>query len=277
MRSRGLIICLLLLCSFPILAAPADDGFYAIAPSGPAVRTVDGKDIHLGEKLDEKGIRASWLRSESNTNDKFSMSLERNGPFSRSSDEIVLCVSDLCAMFQGSGTNGNQTFSIDTWGFTRAAAEAYARYFGATLSLRSHPGHMLATRFIPTKESFSPGESVPVTLEIRNVGTTPVAFRVGGQNRGARDNQFGFTAYTINAVPDTGSPVHFGGLSNVTELKPGETFKKDVDLRLWFDFKTPGTYSVTGTYQLSFAVPGSSLYFTLWQDYAAAAFQISIK
>lgn len=101
-----------------------------------------------------------------------------------------------------------------------------------------HPGYALATRFVPAKEVFSSHEPLPVTLEIENVGSIPVAFQVSGKNRGARDNQFGFTAYgPTGAVSDTSDPAHTGGLSFNEVLKAGETFRKEVDLRKWFTFK----------------------------------------
>jgi len=138
-------------------------------------------------------------------------------------------------------------------------------------------GHESLTRFVTAKDSFGLDEALPVRIEIQNVGTKNVTFEVGGQNRGARDNQFGFTAYGVAAVPDTGDPNHFGGLSYPQTLKPGETFKKDVDLRKWFTFSAPGTYRITGTYQLSFYTPEDNTRFVIWQDYAAAQFQLVIK
>ena len=112
-----------------------------------------------------------------------------------------------------------------------------------------------------------------MTLAIENVGRIPVSFRVGGANRGSRDNQFGFTAYgPMGAVPDTGDPVHFGGLSYNTMLKPGETFRKEVDLRKWFTFKQPGRYTITGTYDLVFSDPANGDYLPIWLDKAASTF-----
>jgi hypothetical protein len=241
------------------------------------VRTVDGREIHLAGKLDEKGIRVGWLRSSSNDNNTFSMSLVKDGAFTRPYELMALCVAEQCTTFMGAGSNGDREVSIDAWFSSPAAANVYAKFFGTTAKLRAHPGHKLATRFVPAKTTFSKDESLPVTLEIRNVGTSDVTFRVGGQNRGARDNQFGFTAYALRAVPDTGDPVNFGGLSSNWILRPGQTFTKEIDLRKWFTFAAPGLYSLTGTYKLSFFDPADKDYFVVWEDYATAQFSITVQ
>jgi hypothetical protein len=272
----------LLLLAFNSIAANArparDDGFYVITDSGPGVRTVNGKDIHLGEKFSEPGIRLSRLYSISNANERFFMFLEKEGVFSHANERIALCVADYCTTFDGSGSSGyGKTYSIDAWFTSRPAAEAYARFFSTKVKLRAHPGHMLLTRFVPAKDSFSVDDALPVTLEIQNVGMTTVTFQVGGQQRGARDNQFGFTAYGATAVPDTGDPGNLGGLSSNQTLKPGETFKVDVDLRKWFTFNTSGTYRITGSYQLTFYDPKDQTRFAIWQDYASAQFELVVK
>lgn len=83
--------------------------------------------------------------------------------------------------------------------------------------------------------------------------------------------------FTAERVPDTGSPLNFGGLSVDQTLKPGETFRKEIDLWKWFTFKKPGTYEITGTYLLSFFTPANEGRFVAWEDYAAASFNIVIR
>lgn len=272
----ALLILAVLHCT-GVSAAAIDDGLYAIGDSGPIVRTVDGREIHLAEKLDEKGIRVLWLRSESNDNSTFTLSLAKDGVFSIAFNRMALCVAEHCIAFSGSGRNGDREVSIDAWFNSLAAANAYAKFFGTTVMMRAHPGHMLVTRFVPAKTTSSKDEVIPVTLEIKNVGTAEVTFQVGGANRGARDNQFGFTAYGLKAVPDTGDPSNFGGLSYNHTLKSGQTFTKDVDLRKWFTFTEPGLYILTGTYQLTFFDPGIRDHFVVWDDYATARFLITVK
>jgi hypothetical protein len=76
----------------------------------------------------------------------------------------------------------------------------------------------------------------------------------GGQQRGARDNQFRFLAYRSygggKAVPDTGDPVNFGGIGSVQTLAPGETFTRSVGIEKWFKFDEPDFYRITGMYEL---------------------------
>lgn len=253
------------------------NGLYALAETGPAVTTVDGKEIHLGEKLGDTFSKAT-VRSTSNDNEQYYLTLEKNGAFSKDYGAMAFCAGGYCVKFHSGGNSNNETFTIDEQFRSPAAAEAFAAFFGVTVKQRAHPGYALATRFVPSKEAFSTDEAMPVTLEIRNAGTVPVTFQVGGQNRGERDNQFGFTAYDgMVAVPDTGSPVNFGGLSVNQTLKAGETFRKDIDLRKWFTFKKPGTYQMTGTYDLSFFNPENKEWFVIWEDYAAAAFYVTVK
>lgn len=265
----------LALISFGAHADAPSNGLYAIGDSGIAVKTVAGKEIHLGARIDD-AVTKTILRSVSNGNEQYYLSLEKAGAFSKEYGSMAVCVDGYCVQFHSGGHSNNETFTIGEQ-FTSPAA-AFAKFFGVTPLKRAHPGYALAARFIPAKESFSTDEPLPVTLEIRNAGNVPVTFQVGGKNRGERDNQFGFTAYDgMRAVSDTGSPVHFGGLSVNQTLKPGETFRKEVDLRKWFTFKKPGSYEIKGTYDLSFFDPAHKDWFVLWEDYAAAVFYLTVK
>jgi hypothetical protein len=120
--------------------------------------------------------------------------------------------------------------------------------------LRKHPSHRFLVRWAPEKESYEVEEPVTLKLEIRNVGDVPFTFRVGGQQRGPRDNQFRFLCYRSGgeskAVPDEGDPLNFGGIGSYQTLKPGETFTKSIALDKWFRFTKPDGYRVTALYQL---------------------------
>jgi hypothetical protein len=56
------------------------NGLYAIAESGPVVKTLDGTEVHLGEKLNDT-ISKAVVRSVSNDNERYYLSLEKSGPF----------------------------------------------------------------------------------------------------------------------------------------------------------------------------------------------------
>ncbi len=288
---RVLLLVFLALPCLGLRAAATEDGFYVIGDKGTAVKTLDGKTIHLTQKFDWKEVRVGEIRSWSNDNERFSLSLQKVGAFTRPFEDVALCVADCCTTFSWNPEfpmlpdntlpKNDQVLSISTPAdLTAAAAGAYAKFFGTSVKLRVHPGYKLAVRFIPGKESFSKIEALLVTLEIKNVGESETTFKIGGQNRGSRDNQFGFTAYGpgLEAVPDTGDSSHMGGFSGNRTLKPGQTFTMEVDVRKWFALKEPGSYQLTGTYQLNFKDPGASFVWnSLWQDYATAGFSLTIK
>jgi hypothetical protein len=117
---------------------------------------------------------------------------------------------------------------------------------------------------------------VVVTLEIENVGHVPVTIWV--YEWGGRDAQFGFTAFgpLDDPIPDKGDASSNADLYNKPTLAPGETFRRDVDLRDWFTFSRPGVYRLIGTYQLEFFDPGAGG-FPIWSDFAAAAFTVTIQ
>ncbi len=255
------------------------NGIYFITGSdkGPAVKTLDGIQVHLGEKFTEP-IERIYFRSISNDNERYSLMLGKTGPFSKDYTLFALYVDGYCLRFNGGGSSGDKIFDINGQFDSAQAADAFAQFLKVQPLKRIHPNYALTTRYIPSKGAFSTNEPLMVTLEIKNVDTVPVAFQVGGKNRGERDNQFGFTAYDgMKAVPDIGNPVHFGGLSVNKTLKPGEIFTKEVDLRKWFTFQKAGTYEITGSYYLSFFDPDKKDYFVLWEDYATASFYLKIE
>ncbi len=251
------------------------NGIYEIAEVGAAVRTLNGKEIHLGEKIGDS-VSKVVVDSISNDNEQYSLSLVKESAFSKEVGNVALCVEGYCVAFDSAFNDRNMTFGMGARVSSSPAAEVFARFFGVTPKKRAHPGYALATRFVPEKDSFLLNEPLSITLEVKNVGSVPVRFQVGGKNRGARDNQFGFTAYGSSAVPDTGSPFHMGGESVIRTLKPGETFDKTVDLRKWFTFQKPGAYFITGTYDMSFFDPDDNR-FVVWEDYAAARFVVRVK
>jgi hypothetical protein len=148
---------------------------------------------------------------------------------------------------------------------------------GAELE-RRHPGHKMEIAFLPTKDAFAPDEPVKVDLRIKNVGDTEFMFMRGGRQRGARDNQFGFTAQAGDRMlPDIGSPIHFGGLGSYVRVKPKETIEIPVDLKKWFAFSAEGFFELRGTYYMRFSVPDAEDHRPIWEDFACAEFSITIR
>ncbi len=257
------------------------NGLYFITDpgKGPSVKALDGVEINLGEQLTTAPIKKIYFKSLNNDNTAYQLMLQKTNPFSDRDTLFALYVDGYCMRFNGSGSSNDQTFDISGQFDSAQAADVFTEFFHTLPLKRTHPHYALTTKYVPSKESFSTDEPLPVTLEITNVGTAPVTFQVGGKNRGERDNQFGFTAYDgMNAIPDTGNPVHFGGISFNKTLQPGETFTKEVDLRKWFTFPKAGTYEITGTYSLSFFDQAlTDYFFVVWEDYATASFYLRIN
>src|SRR5262245_32199987 len=114
-----------------------------------------------------------------------------------------------------------------------------------TQKVRRHPGHKIQVVFSPEKKVFVPGEPVKVVLKVTNIGESDFMFMRGGRQRGARDNQFGFTAQAGNRMlPDIGHPDHFGGLGIFVRVRPKETVEIPVDLKRWFAFDKEGTFQM---------------------------------
>jgi hypothetical protein len=235
------------------------DGLYQVVSSGGvAVKALDGNTVRLGKKLKDPPGSPSLL-SRSNDNQQYYLlyGLNKDAP-----GFAALCAGGFCL----SGIRGGENNLEFTSG---AAAQAFAKYLGIPLPLRTHPGYALTTRFVPMKAAFSREEPVIVTLEIENVGRVPVTFWVG--ESGDRDGQFGFTAFGPSGqpVPAAGNAYSFGDVYNTPTLAPGETFRREVDLRKWFMFSLPGVYRITGTYELEFLNPDGHG-FPIWSDFAAA-------
>jgi hypothetical protein len=269
--------CLLVPVFVLVPPQPPEDGFYLVADAGLTVKTIAGEDIRIAEKIEERLTRAV-VRSISNSNQRYAVRLEKDTAFI-AAGRTALCVRGHCVRFTFWGQSPGR-FSTDAE-IPAATAEQFAVFLGVPVEDRTHPGHALRTRFVPARDSFSINDALPVEVEVTNVGMVPVTFQVGGQQRGFRDNQFGFTAYggPNRAVADTGDPTHTGGLSSNRTLQPGQTFTLGVDLRSWFTFPGPGVYRIVGTYELRFFPPGEvrELWWPLWDDFATASFTVTIE
>ncbi|MGA2869694.1 MAG: hypothetical protein ABSF34_11110 [Verrucomicrobiota bacterium] len=183
----------------------------------------------------------------------------------------------------GGGKTGGPWNVLEFRVHGQAAAEAIATWFSTNCSLRSPPGYKLYSQFIPSKTIFNTNEPVIVKFQLKNADERTVIFQRGGQQRGYRDNQYGFRAQFSDqkvwgqAVPDVGSPVNHGGVGVIAPLVSGKTFEDQIDLKKWFAFDKPGTYMIHGFYQLDLYQEAFMPWNVVWRDYASADFTVVIK
>ncbi len=273
------------------------DGLHYVSSlsSIPEIRTADGSTIRAGEKAALKILKAH-VYSQNNANTVFDIRLDTSD-YSRSSgvadpsSSLVLRIGT--NWYRCHGSAGKTSGAWNSFWFQandKAAAEVIARSFSVPCVLRAPPGYKLFPQFIPTKSVCAPSDSITVTFLLQNLDDRVVTFRRGGQQRGPRDNQYGFSGrrsgpdggYKGEALMDVGDPTNFGGIWTHVELKPGQTFTNEVDLKKWFAFDKPGRYAIHGYYQLDFYQPASPEdafmpWSESWQDYASADFIIEVK
>ena len=268
MTTKLSIVCLV--CSVSTAwSADLPNGIYQVVENGEGKlvdRTMGGQ-VELGERLSENFGEVS-IQSVSNPNDLFRVSLKQAGPV-ETRGPLALCIDGVCEVIGARG-NSEGSGKLDLIAAVSGAENArrIAVALNTTVAERKHPGYLLAVAWRPLKPEFKVGEAVTLELCIKNVGQVPVRFLEGGQNRGPRDNQFGFTAFSGlgagKAFPDTGDTMNFGGLGAYRTLKPGEIFRKQVDVTKWFKFEK-GLYLITGTYQLNFY--DEDFRHSTWEDF----------
>jgi hypothetical protein len=183
-----------------------------------------------------------------------------------------------------------KTFKINSWGnsgndesdfgmqLETADVAAAEKLFKFMRIERKHPAYCIDGAFSTVKTVFAPGEKILVTLTIRNVGTEPFFFQLGGHNRGPRDDQFSFSenaSFGTSAFP-VKTAQNFGGISMIQTIKPGETFTKEVDLGGWFELNKPGYHFLIGSYLLS--IYANANHETMvWEDYLTRPFWFEIR
>jgi hypothetical protein len=266
------------------------DGIYAVqyegqSDQGKKVRRTDGAEIILAERLTDRFGEAAMF-SVTNDNTRFALDLKRAGPIpaKRSAPYFVAVVGGYVMGVAGHSDphpDGTMDFGVQVFGVE--AAKAVEQSLKIAARRRSHPGHRLLTTWKPAKPSYRVGEPVTLQLQIKNVGDKPVTFRVGGQQRGPRDNQFRFLAYRSGgygkAITDSGDPTNFGGISGWQDLKPSDVFSRDVDLSHWFKFTEPDSYRITGLYELELfdQKPDASHGNTIWEDFAIGECSVYVE
>ena len=255
--------------------------------SGEIVTNTDGTLLKLGAKVDFK-ISGTSLTSGNNANDQFYVSLNTGdfaaGPMSdKDGRKLVLRVGGHNYLSNGWSSRGTSENDVGFSVPSQTDALAIAKAFSVECPLRAPPGYKYLAQFIQTKSEFQSNEPVTVKFVLKNLDTRPMVFQSGGQQRGYRDNQYGFRAMFQFGTPvlDVGNPVNFGGLCQHIQLEPGKEFVGGVDLRKWFAFDKPGTYSIHGSYLLAFYPNDKPDSFMtrniLWSEYASADFTVVVK
>jgi len=238
--------------------------------------------VSSGERVEIKTLQAH-VYSENNANTDFCIRLDSV------TNLVTLRIGVHEYSCSGWGGAPKDTFNVVLMkAHAQDEAEAIAKWFSTTCDLRSPPGYMLYPQFIPTKTEFTTNEPVVVKFQIKNLDERTAIFQRGGQQRGSRDNQYGFCAQFSNqkgwrqAVKDVGNPVNFGGLCGLVPLDSGKLFEDQIDLKKWFAFDQPGTYRIHGFYQLDFYRPPLHKetfmpWNEIWSDYASADFTVVVK
>jgi hypothetical protein len=274
-----LLMSVLCISALPLLAGEQENGFYerARGSSGVLIKTPYGRDVRLGERKTIPIIKAH-IGSVDNENTKFYLSITTAIPADLGRRlAYILFVEGNMYEEAGSGLTANEVTSLLFYVMGKGKAEQVSKYFRTSVWYRKHPGHRLQATFVPVKREFAAGEDVATTLRITNVGTNTVSFGQGG-HRGARDNQYQFSAqFRGNRVEDIGPKGESSGYVVRRTLRPGEVFEDKVSLKKWFSFEEAGVYNVHGSYYLAFQDPANDSQSTIWEDYVSADFIVTIK
>jgi hypothetical protein len=281
---RTVICCLTcLFAAATACAADPADGIYAAlnAGSGTPIKRNDGAVIGLGQPLGTRFGTATIL-SLNNDNSLFVLEMKNAGPIAAGHrGHLAVIIDGVClGIWSQSDQHPDGTIDLATHIYGDEAVRKVAARLKVEPQRRKNPGHRFEVRWTPEKEAFHAGDPVKLTMEIRNTGTTPFAFQVGGQQRGARDNQYRFLAYRSygsgNALPDTGDATNFGGKAFIKTLQQGEKFTATVDITKWFTFADPDIYRITGVFELQMYDPGQGFGRAIWDDLAVGDCRVKI-
>ncbi len=264
-----------------VSAAELPDGVYERKLAGDGIKLPrvdrDGGEAILGARLTDKLGTASW-KPLRNDHSEFTLTLTgiELPAETEESAQLAVVIDGVClAVSRGQKSGGAFDGTLSGWVVGENAAIKLAKGLKTELPRRKHPGHRYVVSWQPEKESYQPGTQVSLLLTIENLGEQPMTFRVGGQNRGPRDNQYRFLAVRGwgqgKVLPDVGDPTNFGGIGSYETLKPGEKFHAKVGLDRWFRFEDPDRYRVTGMFVLELheRQPDGSVSNTIWEELAA--------
>ena len=265
------------------------NGFYYVSSgeTGQTMKTADGTTVRLGRKA-EIQISKAYVYSENNANTDFDVLLYSSDfsadPKTGAPIPVALRIGNHVYTWSGYRSHGGSYNDTQFEIHGQDEAMAAAKWLSVDCKLRTQPGYKFSAQFIPTQSEFHTNESVLVKFAMRNLDDRMIIFQSGGQQRGYRDNQYGFRAMYQYGVPvaDVGNPVNFGGLCELINLEPGKEFEGQTDLKKWFNFDKAGTYSIHGFYRLDFYPPGKESevwkpWNVKWSDYASADFTVVVK
>lgn len=237
------------------------------------MRSDSGNTVVLDKRLAGNFGDAS-MGSIANDNTRFRINLKSAGPFPGGADQgqLALVIDNVCVMVWGhSELDATGHMDLSAGVANRADADKIAARLKVTPRLRSHPGYKIEAAFSPTAESFTPGQPVVLEMQIKNIGDKPFTFYDGGRQRGARDNQFNFTARGAagkGAELPVIDVIDFGGISFLRTLKPGDVLTKQVDVTKWFDLKRPDTYRIAGRFEMEINTSDDGSYRIDWDETA---------
>ncbi len=134
------------------------------------------------------------ISSQSNDNKHYYLDIDARDTFSLPCEKIALFAGTNTIRFFSQGEDTNGDFASMDATIDDADAVLIAQHFHTKIIKRRHPGEQMLVQFIPDKDAFDSSGPVVVTLRITNIGSNDFAFVEGGRQRGARDNQFAFSA-----------------------------------------------------------------------------------
>lgn len=267
-------------------ASQVSDGVYLLTfeGEGQKAKLTDGSDAVLGTRLSPSVGVGGTLRSHSNDNTRFTVTVNQLGPLPPGvADVQTALVVDGLVFHLGRPDKLPADGVVNTWAnvYTAAAARTLAARYRIEPQLRKHPGHRYEVRWVPGKPQYEADEAVTLKMELKNTGTSPLRFTFGGSQRGPRNNQFRFVAQAGaggKGLPDTGDARNHGGMVASKTLRPGDVFTAEVDLSKWFAFTEPNTYRVTGVFEMPVVDAASTDGFgpVVWDDLATGECDVRV-
>ena len=235
-------------------AAAVEDGVYELDRNGKPGKHVSLPVIH-GE-----------ISSLSNANDAWSASVFFPQAGFQEGNRYCAVVAGNHKEINGWGKSGTTEYDFSLQ-LTTDEVEPARTLFGLPIHARRHPEHRIDGAFTTAKETYRPGESIIVTLVIRNLSDRPFHFLKGGHQRGPRDDQFSFSGEGPEGTLKIKSAMNFGGMSVISTIPPHAQASLSVDLCGWIDAAKPGFYSLMASYLLPIHEDEQIRSREIWQDY----------